>query len=343
MKKRILYFDLLKIISSFMVVLIHVVSRFWYGLGFKTIDYIILTSLNSIARFCVPIYFMISGALFLNEDKEMSIKTLFKKYIPRILFIYIVWNMLYNTINLYTNNTILNFETISRTFIQTLLGNGTYQFGFLTTLLGFYLCVPVLRLICKRQNKKELKYLLLIMFIFITIKEITYLTVGNLYKFSYIILFSNYIFYFILGYYLNTFEITKKKKNIIYSLGIVALIFTIFATLHRSITIGYHAQEYLDYLSFNICIYSAAVFLLFKNIFNKKTSNKIIYKFAQIYFGIYLIHGLILGILIKLGSLDLNIPITLIVIINTLTTYSISILISFIISKIPIIRKLIYC
>ena len=65
--KRIVYFDLLKVISAFAVVFIHVISEFWYDLDINSSYFIILTVIDSLLRFAVPIYLMISGALFLNH------------------------------------------------------------------------------------------------------------------------------------------------------------------------------------------------------------------------------------------------------------------------------------
>ena len=77
MKKRIVYFDVLKVITCFMVIMIHVISRNWYVLDLKSNEFTFLTILDSICRCAVPIYLMISGAIFLNEDKNIKIKDIF--------------------------------------------------------------------------------------------------------------------------------------------------------------------------------------------------------------------------------------------------------------------------
>ena len=65
--------DVMRLIASFFVVMIHLSSNNGaVGLMF-----------NSISRFSVPVFVMISGALFLNRN--ISIKTLYKKYILRMM------------------------------------------------------------------------------------------------------------------------------------------------------------------------------------------------------------------------------------------------------------------
>ena len=89
MKKRIVYFDVLKVITCFMVIMIHVISRTWYVLDLKSSEFTFLTILDSICRCAVSIYLMISGAIFLNEDKNIKIKDMFRKYILNIFLIYL--------------------------------------------------------------------------------------------------------------------------------------------------------------------------------------------------------------------------------------------------------------
>ena len=43
MKKRIVYFDVLKVITCFMVIMIHVISRTWYVLDLKSSEFTFLT------------------------------------------------------------------------------------------------------------------------------------------------------------------------------------------------------------------------------------------------------------------------------------------------------------
>ena len=173
MKKRILYFDALKILSGIAVVIIHVISQYWYNLGVSTTNFKLLTFFDSLCRFCVPIYFMISGALFLNEEKDITIKDIFKKYILKIFIVYIFWNLCYGTLDIIIlKNQTLITDIFIDILINTILGKGLFQLSFLVTIIGFYLCIPVLRLIAKKENKKILEYLILILFIFTSINPI---------------------------------------------------------------------------------------------------------------------------------------------------------------------------
>lgn len=339
MKKRVLYFDILKVIAIFFVIFIHVISEYWKNLNVKDINFLILTILDSISRFCVPIYFMISGALFLNEDKKVTIKDVLKKYVPRVLVIFIFWNLVYNFLNIIVNKEIIDINIILEIIKNTLLGKGIFHLYFLPIISGYYLCLPILKQVTKKENKNILKYLIIILFIFLGLKGVlSYLFNISI---SYSILFSGYLIYFILGYYLNTFEISKKNTNIIYALGFIGLIITsvctIYYSMHNNLT-----EVFFKYNSFNVIMYSSAVFLFAKNNFNK-FNEKLLNVLSKVNFGMYLIHGLILGLLEYVGIFKLidSISISLSVIINSIIIYILSFIVVFILDKIPFIRRLV--
>ena len=77
MKKRIVYFDVLKVITCFMVIMIHVISRNWYVLDLKSNEFTFLTILDSICRCAVPIYLMIKNVRFY---KNLMIYILFLSF-----------------------------------------------------------------------------------------------------------------------------------------------------------------------------------------------------------------------------------------------------------------------
>ena len=144
MKKRVIYFDILKALAIIFVIFIHVISEYWESLNTASIEFLVLTLFDSISRFCVPIYFMISGALFLRDDKVVTIKDVFKKYIPKMLLIFVFWNLLYNFVDLGVEGKITSVSVVLNVIRDTILGKGIMHLYFLPIMIGFYLCVPIL-------------------------------------------------------------------------------------------------------------------------------------------------------------------------------------------------------
>ena len=339
--KKISYLNILKILGSVAVVLIHVISRSWYDLSPNSTNFTYLTIFDSLVRWAVPIYFMVTGAIFLNEEKKITFKDLFFKYILRIFLIFFFWNMLYGCLTSIVYDHTFSLNIFMNNLLGTLQGKNVYHLWFLLLIIGFYLCVPILKLITKKENQKIIEYFLIILFIFTSL--LTSLNLFFDFTFNYTILFSGYIIYFILGYYLNTFEISKNKKIIIYTLGIMGALTTIIGTIFYSRYIGAPNEKFFTYLSPNVLFMATALFTFIKSVFKNKQEikSKIINSLIESYFGVYLMHGLVLGILEKLKIINFNIPLPLLVLLTTTIVYLITYLISFVMGKIPIIKRLI--
>lgn len=73
-KNRILYLDYLRIISMVGVIIGHVVMQKWFDINVNSFEWTNLTIIDTFVRPVVPIFIMISGVLFLDNDKPLDIK-----------------------------------------------------------------------------------------------------------------------------------------------------------------------------------------------------------------------------------------------------------------------------
>ena len=85
--------EVLRVISIFLVILIHVSSRYLrlYP-NINDIPYFYLLSINIISRVCVPLFFMISGACLLGRSFD---KVKYRKRIIRLITIIMFWTIFY--------------------------------------------------------------------------------------------------------------------------------------------------------------------------------------------------------------------------------------------------------
>ena len=72
-----LYIDILRIVACFSVIMLHASAQPWYSLPVDGIGFKIANSYDALFRFGVPVFVMISGALFLAPDREITIKKLY--------------------------------------------------------------------------------------------------------------------------------------------------------------------------------------------------------------------------------------------------------------------------
>ncbi len=215
---RILYFDYLRVFAIVAVMTVHIAAMNWHAADVNGIDWQVFNFYDSISRWGVPIFVMISGALFLNRD-DIPVKTIYSKYILRLVIAYFVWSFIYY---------LFQGESI----VQQLVGlvqpgkmarllvilSGHYHLWFIPMLIGIYICLPVTKQIVK--NNKIALYFLVISFIFwflfpqivLLIKDfggerlitITNSINNNLINGTRMEFVKNYTFYFILGYEVNS-------------------------------------------------------------------------------------------------------------------------------------------
>ena len=340
---RINYFDILRIISSFAVIIIHVSARY-NSLNCNNYNYKIGFFYNGASRFGVPIFFMISGALFLSKD--ISFEKIFKKYILRIIIHLISWTFIYSFYSKKYSN--FNFDRIIINFFS-----GYIHFWYLYITIQHYIIVPFLREIVKKESLFKafiiLSFVLTFLFPYLKIiKSFCPKLLSKIINVIYLNLKNNYlsgnIFYFILGYYLNnSMNIGIYKKILFYFLGLIGFSFIIIFYYLSIKCQQSMIPFYFRTLNLNILAYSIGIFIFFKHNFNNISIKYM--KFIKIIsihtFGIYLIHPMIINIIRGrndsfLSSLNLIYKIPLM----SLITFLFSFMICIIIKYLPFIGNL---
>ena len=137
------WMDLLRFISVFWIIMIHVSAICWYDLPVTSFDWKCLNFWNSINRFCLPCLVMISGALLLSPEKNMDPEKIRRIRIPRILIAWVSWSLIYASTDLIKFFLSGDPELLS-SFLLSLL-RGHFHLWYLAMLIGLYLALPLLR------------------------------------------------------------------------------------------------------------------------------------------------------------------------------------------------------
>ena len=342
-KERIVYFDFLRIFAALSIILLHV-SGSQYKLD--GIYHYVACFWDGISRWGVPIFVMISGALFLDPSKTITIKNIFNKYIFRIAVLFIVWSLFYTCLTCVSKNDVDFYFSIKRLVI------GYYHLWFLYMIAALYLITPLLRPITEKKDKNLLLYLLIIWFVMFGIFPFISFIVPRTKNFIDLMIITKLHFsfpleflgYFILGYYLHNYINIKRNFLIVLALLSCSLI-TALGDMKYSMP-G-KASFFLDSFCPFVIITAISIFLLIKNkCLQIKQTNKVILKLSNLTLGFYLIHPFFIRIVEKLNLFGVinsmlsdnnffTIPILFVVVSIC------SFLFVHILSKIPIIKK--YC
>ena len=352
-KERIYYLDILKILSCLAVILMHVCDHSFqialpFGLAWNSINV-----LDSVARFAVPIFFMISGALFLSREK-IDLKRLYSKNILRLFTAYVFWIIFYSSWNFYWGHGKIAFENIG-TILSDAVLTPMYHLWFVPTMIGVYVFIPILQNIIQNSNEKEMKYILKLFFVFCVVRCSVLIisncvTEGFLKYLSAIFsrysvdLFTGYVGYFFLGYYLSKFELKKKIRVILYILGIVSLLICIIGTailskVENKITA---VTYFYEYRFITTLFTSVDLFIFGKYVISKMKlgdkAKKVTAELSNASFGIYLIHLAVLSRILPILLVP-NVPISILTILTVLCTFTIALIIILLLRRIPVVGK----
>lgn len=339
-KERIVYFDLLRILATFAVVVIHVSAKGMYNVDVHNVDWDINNIFDSLSRWSVPIFCMISGALFLDVDNKISTKSLYTKNILRICTAFLFWSFGYAIASAFVKSNWSIIEIVKDTI------TGHYHMWFLFMIIGFYIAVPILRKIT--EDKSTAKYFIIVsLFATFLIPQILSFDVfskgSKIVNEFYFEITLGYIPYFVMGHYIHKYGVSKKLQKIIYILGALSFIITTVATSVFSKKYGEPYEGFYEYLTVNVLFESLAVFLFGKYILSKiKFSDKafnIIHTLSRDTFGIYLSHVLFIEILLKLVLSKTVFTPLLSVPVISLTVFVLSWVLSHMLNCIPIVKK----
>ena len=298
--------DVIRIVAVFLVIINHVSAEAvlnpatgipahfgWWGAAFWDL----------VVGADVSLFVMISGALFLSKP-QLPIRTIWTKYIPRLLFVYVVWVLIYG---LFFR---ADWEINSlKDFLTAIANGGCGHLWFMPMLMVVYACLPILRKI--KTDKKLLTYSIILTagllgYNFIAgalgyipwhQSEIIALTQRlPLVSIAYTVII--YCGYALLGYYLYKYNPSKAFRRNIYILTPILLL--IAMAMSGILTAQLGSFTYLSggkYLP--TMLEAIAIFLLFKHSVYIKAidgyrSGKLIQYLSTCTLGIYLIHMLVL-------------------------------------------------
>ncbi len=348
MKSRIFYFDLLRVFAAICVIVIHVADAYQFYASPESTDFIISNIFNSVAHMAVPLFVMISGAFMLDEKRQISTKQFLKKYVLNLTILLIIWSAFY-TIKHIGMSVIRSEGYGIKDFLEDfLLADGGFHLWYLYMVIGLYLITPVLKLFVCKENKNKILYLIIILSVFTFLPSMLdsfnneYVQIFSSFFKTPILTGGAYISYYLLGWYLSNFQLEKKHRIIVYILGFFGLLYTILAGQFVSIAQGVIAENVYKVTALNLLLYSVAIFILFKQLFqNTKESKftKFISHLSKLSFGVYLIHLLVFSVFTRVVPDNAFILIKLALV--SLATIIVCFLTSFVISKIPFIKKLI--
>jgi len=320
--------DVMRLIASFFVVMIHVSSA----------NSAVGLALNSISRFSVPVFVLISGYYLLKKDMEIS--AVLRKVLS-LFTLMVFWSAIY-----YVHELIVGTQKFSPIGCVKYLLTEPVHLWYFYALISLYLFTPLLSLVYHHASKQLYQYVLGLTFLsgscvamLLRMDSVSFLNVIiEKMKFPYAL---GFLFLYLLGGYIRKYTVNHKK--VIYCLGIAA---SILSALAAAVLTDY---EIVNNVLFSFLypgnILAAVAFFLFFNSISVVSRGKlygILQKCAGATMGIYVLHPLMIKIFASnafvaalFAGRDLLIPV------YTFIIYCVALVCALILKNIPVLKRLV--
>jgi surface polysaccharide O-acyltransferase-like enzyme len=342
---RYLWADFVRNIGILLVILGHVsatVVQRWQDVS--PADWMAGNIYNIIARSCVPLLFMASGALLL--PRRESIWDFYTKRFKKVIFPFLFWSVLYllPKEGWYTDYSFINAV---KTIILTILTKpAEYHLWFMYELFALYLLTPILRVLVDKSKETILWYFAGVWFVFGPLLRLIqyFVVVDFIFDLGYL---TGYIGYFVLGYLLVRFPIKKWMVWVSLFVYLASAIFTCWITWAASDYAGKLVDYFQYLLGMNIVLLAVSAYILLKAageaIFSKPHPRlaKLAVGLTSASFGMYLVHVFVMNFLRGYQISPLAGPAIYMIPLTTVTVFIISWIIIAILQKIPFVRSLV--
>lgn len=336
-KQRRAAFDILRILSIISVVMMHVTASCLPGsYGGGAGDTAVLLY-NSVFHYGVPVFVMISGALFLAPERRISLKRLYLHNILRIVAVYLVWSTLYGLYD-------YSQYRASWKFILWEIVNSRDHLWYLPMIVGIYMLIPILSTWVRNAKVQEIRYFLgAFLVLQIACETIKALPLPELVDFILklrnIQLICSYVGYFVLGYYVVHIGFSEVVRKRIYIGGILGACLSAAAVVADSLYRGVPTFTLVD--SFTIFTFgvSLALFTAVYYRFTEARQSALLTNLGKDTLGIYVCHIGVMELLAKSGFRADSLPVGIGIPVYLIIVLALSTLIAALLRRIPHIGR----
>lgn len=255
------WLDLLRVAAALAVVFLHVAAEpVVFVRDLDSTLWHVGNLIDSLTRWCVGIFIMVSGALLLNPVQPETVGEFFRKRVRRLLVPLIFWSTLYLGLAASRGQPVA-FGDIARLLWE---GHPWYHMWYLFMIVGLYAVTPLLRLHVARSNS-SLRWIVIVLSLLSASAWDLVLSIdGENLPGTIPTMFIPYLGYFLLGYELRRLAPIRIHPLFLWSAfaagSVITIVGTYFMIKSHGITrIGLYMYEYL---SPNVILMTSATFCL---------------------------------------------------------------------------------
>lgn len=318
--ERRLFIDVLRVLATMAVVLMHTISGVLNG-GFDFTGYErrvkAFQALVDVTSWSVPVFLMISGYLFLDPGKKYPWKEMIFRYCRRIFLAILLFGITFASMEIFRYVGHFEWWMVRHVLVSVATGNTWAHMWYLYLILILYALTPLIRWILERLSKRTVCGIMIVLALGVSIVPYFEILCGTPKVFA-LPTEGIYVFYYLCGY---LFAIRKRefgKSEGIFCLAAFALLMLLemgsrfLEGYDVNMAYGYLPTVLAAILLFNgsLCLEMAGRGSKGKGEAQKQGAGKsflwkVILWLSPLCFGIYLIHPVFLNLFYKFLKLSI--------------------------------------
>lgn len=340
------YGDAARVFGTIAVVIGHICDMKVFQPTTAAGDWWVCLFVDSMTRWAVPVYIMLSGALLLDPARAESASDFYSKRLARLGVPIVVWSAFY----MWFSVSYTGWRTNEQVWHDLLMGKPYAHLHFVFRIVGLYCFTPMLRVFLAHASRTMVMQTAVILLVFSAANSIAESVLRT--ELSVFLRFVPFVGYYLLGYLLRDVRLSRKALIGCWMLAAACVLALTGGTGLLLQRFGFQDQPspgwlLYDFLSPVRVAFAVAVWLIFVNTFREgwlqSRPGRFVAKWiAPATLGIYLVHPLFREILyIETQSFSsfwsspwIGIPIAV------AAVYAASVVFTLVVMQIPFVRRI---
>ena len=282
--------DIIRSVAAITVVVFHVLDSSANNDPFVSEHtFLVVTAITETMKWHVPVFFMITGYLWLDDGKECTYRKMLSN-IRRFICVLFTIGFVYAVMERFFTERSISVSLLASSVMDVLSGNLWDHMWYVYSIIGVYLLLPVIKPFFLHSTVKTIGAFISILFVFSLLSPTLQQTIG--YEIPVKFPTSSAVFYVCTGGL-----IAKKKSNSRKSLSCCSILFC--CSVAGVFMIKRFFFNFTDWLSLFSCISAICLFITLSSIFSLTTESLYLRTFSDCTFGIYLFHPFFINLMIK--------------------------------------------
>ena len=253
-------------------------------------------ALTALFTTAVPLFFMLSGALLLKDNKTADLSTLFCRRLPKIVVPLLAWSAVVLVLTGLRTGWGAAWDK-AFVFLQSPV---LVPYWFLYALVPMYLVAPFLKKMADGLSPAHWRYLVGLWLVITlgvrTVRAFLPDSVEGALQLHWTLnidFFGGYLGYFLLGAALERWR-RPPSRRVLWAAAVVLYLIIALGTAWDTARTGAYDERFKSYLNLFAALLAAVIFLLARSYLEGRESRRAVTLLSGLSFGVYLIHPLVI-------------------------------------------------